>query len=217
MKVPGVAILGAGIGGSCAAIALKRKGFDVEVFERGKQPATTGAGLILWSNASCILDHLGLLREIELVGGPIDTMQRLTQEGELLCEFDIHQIELKLGYRSFSIARKELLSILLDELKKMNVPVNYECNVANITSLNDKQAVVHFENGKQLSADMVVGADGRMNSIARRYVVGNNTPVYQGYINWVGFLEDSSVNIPSLLPGRELARQSKMRGILLNA
>jgi choline dehydrogenase-like flavoprotein len=55
-----VAIVGAGIGGLTAAIALRRAGVDVTVYEQATEPQELGAGLHLWSNAVLAL------REIEL-------------------------------------------------------------------------------------------------------------------------------------------------------
>jgi len=40
-----------------------------------------------------------------------------------------------------------------------------------------------------------VGADGRMKSIARKFVIGDNTPTYQHYVNWVGLIKGVALNI----------------------
>jgi 2-polyprenyl-6-methoxyphenol hydroxylase-like FAD-dependent oxidoreductase len=48
------------------------------------------------------------------------------------------------------------------------------------------RAVAHFENGASIRPDLLIGADGRMESVARKFVAGDNTPVYQGFVNWIG-------------------------------
>ncbi|UYK78574.1 FAD-dependent monooxygenase [Xanthomonas sacchari] len=48
------------------------------------------------------------------------------------------------------------------------------------------KAVARFENGKSICPDLLIGADGRMGSVARKFVAGDNTPIYQGFVNWIG-------------------------------
>lgn len=194
MKVSRIAVLGAGIAGICTAIACKRNGLDVDVFERASRPVANGAGVVLWPNAICILDHLGLVPAIERDGGRIDDMTRVSSTGEQLNRIDIQKLDLQMGYPSYSILRKDLHNSLLNELQRLNVSVHYGFNVKDVTSVNDASAVVQFDNGETLTAEIIVGADGRMNSITRRFVSGDAQPKYQGYVNWVGLVEgDSSV------------------------
>ncbi|NHN25984.1 hypothetical protein FIA58_009890 [Flavobacterium jejuense] len=53
------------------------------------------------------------------------------------------------------------------------------------------RASLTFENTIKINADIIIGADGRMNSVARQYVNGNNTPIYQNFVNWIGILESN--------------------------
>jgi 2-polyprenyl-6-methoxyphenol hydroxylase-like FAD-dependent oxidoreductase len=54
-----IGILGGGIGGLSAAIALKQAGFDVSVYERHTQLSEIGAGIVCWPNACFVLEQLG--------------------------------------------------------------------------------------------------------------------------------------------------------------
>ncbi len=54
---------------------------------------------------------------------------------------------------------------------------------------SERRAEVVLSDHSTASADLIVGADGRMASIARRYVHGDNTPSYQGVVTWVGIAE----------------------------
>lgn len=60
MRAASVTIIGAGIGGLTAAIALDRAGMDVEVYEQAPAIEPVGAGLALWPNAIRVLDRLGI-------------------------------------------------------------------------------------------------------------------------------------------------------------
>ncbi|MCK5727522.1 MAG: FAD-dependent oxidoreductase, partial [Thiotrichaceae bacterium] len=53
-----IAVLGGGVAGISSAIALKQKGFNVTVYERHESETNIGAGIVLWPNASYILDKL---------------------------------------------------------------------------------------------------------------------------------------------------------------
>lgn len=58
------------------------------------------------------------------------------------------------------------------------------------------RAVALFENGERISPDLLIGADGRMNSVARSFVAGDNKTIYQGFVNWIGVAQgnDALVN-----------------------
>ena len=62
-------------------------------------------------------------------------------------------------------------------------------SVTNIESNTSGQAEVYFQNDAKTAADLIIGTDGRMASYARKYIQGDNSPVYQGFINWVGVYE----------------------------
>ncbi len=79
--------------------------------------------------------------------------------------------------------------MLLSELNRLGVEVQYDHAVAAIEADGQGRTGVTFENGRRLTPRIAVGADGRMNSRARQYVHGENSPVYQGFINWIGTFE----------------------------
>jgi 2-polyprenyl-6-methoxyphenol hydroxylase-like FAD-dependent oxidoreductase len=190
-----IAILGAGIAGLSCAIALKQKGFNVTVYERSPEPKNLGAGLVLWPNAIHILDKLELLSEIQSLGFTLDKMQRFTEFAEFLNEIDLKQLDTKTHYANYSISRKSLQNILINKIQQLNINIKFNHNISNIEEHKNKSAVVYFDNGDKLNAHIIIGADGRMKSIARKYVSGNNKPIYQDYVNWVGLIEkDSNIN-----------------------
>ncbi len=63
-----VAIVGAGVGGLTAAIALTRKGIDCAVYEQAPGLSATGASLQLGPNALRLMDELGLLGRLREIG-----------------------------------------------------------------------------------------------------------------------------------------------------
>ncbi len=192
-----ISILGAGIGGLSTAIALKQEGFDVTIYERHSKPAEIGAGIVCWPNASFVLGQLGILEKVAEVSGSINEMNRFSSDGEPIGSLDINELNRLMGYSSYSILRKDLMNILVQRTIELKISIYYQHEVIDIADKNHN-TVVHFSNGKCIESDVIVGSDGRMNSLSRKYVNGSNTPVYQGFINWVGVAEGESLNFSDL-------------------
>ena len=77
-----VIVVGAGMGGLTVAIALRQAGYDVEIYDRVRELRPAGAGISLWSNGIKVLNRLGLGAEIADIGGPMQRMAYLTQDGK---------------------------------------------------------------------------------------------------------------------------------------
>ncbi|WP_020409990.1 FAD-dependent monooxygenase [Hahella ganghwensis] len=186
-----IAILGAGVAGISTAIALKQNGFNVSIYERHKTASNIGAGVLVWPNAACILEQIGVLKEIEAASGKPTRMQRLSHLGENLGAINIELLNSHMGYPSFSILRRDLQKVLMDKLGTLGVSIQFGHAVTSIKTNEEDKTVVYFQNGLSITPDVVIGADGRMTSHARQYVCKNNQPVYQGFINWVGVFEST--------------------------
>lgn len=184
-----IAILGGGVAGVSSAIALKQKGFDVSIYERHDSASTIGAGIVVWPNAAYVLEQLEVLKEVESLSGYPKKMQRVSNTNLGLGTLDIEAINKHMGHSSLSILRNDFQSTLISKLESLGVTIRYGHAVENIETNKMDRAKVLFHNGKTITADAIIGADGRMASIARRYVHGDNLPVYQGFINWVGVYE----------------------------
>lgn len=192
-----IGILGGGIGGLSSAIALKQLGFDVSVYERHSKPSGIGAGVVCWPNASFVLDQLGVIDKVASVAGALVSMDRFTSLGEPIGSLDIAELNRLMSYPSYSIIRKDLMGILLQRAAELGINIYYDHEVVDIFD-DGHQLGVSFKNTKSIRPDIVVGADGRMNSVCRRYVFGNGTPIYQGFINWIGVVEHDSINFSKL-------------------
>ena len=181
-----IAVLGAGIAGAACALALTRQGHRVDVYERRAGAGTLGAGLVLWSNATAVLEAWGLLEAIRPLSGRPGAMRRLSATGEPLGALDARTIDAQLGSPSCAILRADLQRVLLDALAQAAVRIHFGHNATHIDDNEAGPATVHFTHGAAITADLVIGADGRMDSAARRFVAPGQRPVYQGFVNQVG-------------------------------
>lgn len=163
--------------------------FDVDIYERRSSINDIGAGIVCWPNASFVLDQLNLLDQVATVSGKVSRMNRISSKGHSLGFIDINKINSNMGYSSYSIIRKDLMDILTARAAELDINIHYNCNVDSITSNNNGKATVHLDNRNSIQPDIILGADGRMNSIARLFVNGENSPIYQGFINWIGVFE----------------------------
>jgi len=196
-----VTVLGAGIGGLSTAIALKHKGFDVDVYERHSSRTDIGAGIVCWPNASFVLNELDMLDDIASISGRPITMQRRSNQGEDLGSLDIVKLNERMGYPSFSIFRKDLMKILGLHTSQLGIDVKYNHTVTKLSSTQAGLSQIHLNNGTIVQTDLIIGADGRMNSIARAYVNGDNQPVYQKFINWIGVYQSEQAIFEEIVIG----------------
>lgn len=187
-----IAILGAGVAGMSTALALAGRGHRIQVYERRPSESTMGAGVVLWPNAGFVLAQLGLLPDIVEVGGQLHAMRRIDRHGNPLKRTDIRELDRHMGFPTYSILRRDLQAVLARHVAARGIEVCFGHGATAIDAGTDGRAVVRFDNGTAIAPDLVIGADGRMNSVARRYVVGDATPVYQGFVNWIGIAQSDA-------------------------
>jgi len=192
-----ISILGGGIAGLSTAIALKQTGFDVTVYERFSRPTEIGAGIVCWPNASFVLEQLGVLDKVSKASGSLNYMNRFTNTGEPIGSLDINELNRLMDYPSYSIIRKDLMNILIQRTIELNITIHYQHDVIELFD-NNLNTSVQFSNGKNIQPDIIIGADGRMKSLTRKYVNGSNEPIYQGFINWVGVFEQATADFSEL-------------------
>ncbi len=111
-----VLIIGGGIGGITTAIALRQKGFDVQVYENAPVLQAAGAGIVLAANAMQVLRRLGLEGEILAQGKLLRHFSILSQKGEVLAQTDSFRVSQQYGNDNFAIHRADLHRVLLTQL-----------------------------------------------------------------------------------------------------
>ncbi|MDL9935649.1 FAD-dependent urate hydroxylase HpxO [Gordonia sp. ABSL1-1] len=179
-------IIGAGMGGLSAAIALKQLGIDVTVYEQVTENKPVGAAISVWSNGVKCLNHLGLAEETAALGGIVDSMSYLDGfTGDTMCRFSMAPLIDEVGQRPYPVARAELQLMLMEAYGYADI--NFGKKMISVTDGPDA-ATVEFADGTIDSADVVIAADGAK-SRTRDYVLG--TPAqrrYAGYVNFNGLV-----------------------------
>ena len=157
-----IAIIGGGIGGLTAALALSQSSHEITVFERSAGIREIGAGVQISPNASRLLHSLGLGQAFsEIAVHPQRVVFRRWEDDSILRTADIddsfvaqHQLPLA------NIARNELVEILGDAVaQQSNVTLKFSTHVVGVEP-NDSSSAVRFSDGTKQSVDIVIGADG---------------------------------------------------------
>ena len=159
-----VVVIGGGLGGVAAAIALTQAGIDVRVYEQAQQLTEVGAGVSLAPNGLRMLARLGVGDEIERAGARYASAQLLLSDGRPAR----HEPEkwIRPG-RNVGIHRADLLALLAGQLPPGMVRTGHRCTGFRQDGCG---ATVDFANGAAATADVVIGADG-MHSVLQRFVV----------------------------------------------
>lgn len=181
-----VAIIGAGMGGLSAAIALRQIGIDTAVYERVTENKPVGAAISVWSNGVKCLNYLGLREETEQLGGLVETMSYVDgHSGATMCRFSMQPLIDEVGQRPYPIARAELQLMLMQAYGMDDI--TFGMTMVEVSDGPDAASAL-FADGTTIHADAIIGADGA-GSITREYVLG--TPVtrrYAGYVNYNGLV-----------------------------
>ena len=164
-----VVIVGAGIGGLCAARAVALAGHRPLLIER-KQQVAIGAALGLWPNAIRALDRLGCAQAVLERSAAGRRMLICSADGRRLSETDVEAIARAAGAPTVMIERPELHRLLADGIEAPRI--------ATVTGVDDLG--VTLADGVHVTAAATIGADG-LGSIIRPYVAPGSSVIDVGY------------------------------------
>jgi salicylate hydroxylase len=174
-------VVGAGIGGTAAALALARAGIDVQVYEQARQLAEVGAGVSLAPNGLRMLERLGVGEGIGRLGSRHVSTQLLLSDGRPV-RHEPDQFARAGG--NVGIHRADLLGLLAGQLPPGTVRTGHRCTGF---SQDADSATVGFAGGTTARADVVIGADG-IHSVLQGFVVEPAEPAFSGVVAYRGLV-----------------------------
>jgi 2-polyprenyl-6-methoxyphenol hydroxylase-like FAD-dependent oxidoreductase len=186
-----VIVVGAGIAGLSAAIALRKAGNEVVVLEQAPRIDPVGAGITLFANALRALDRLGVGEAVAAQGAAATRSAILTWEGRELTRVPTDLLE-----GTIALHRSDLQAELAAAAGEVRLGVE-----VTFVEQRDDAVVAAAADGGEERGDLLVGADG-LSSVVRRAVA--DVPIrYAGYTAWRGV---SSVSV-------ELGRLTESWGV----
>ncbi|GMP27985.1 hypothetical protein CsSME_00003727 [Camellia sinensis var. sinensis] len=190
-----VLVAGGGIGGLVFALAAKRKGFDVMVFEKDLS-AIRGEGqyrgpIQIQSNALAALEAIDLEVADEVMKTGCITGDRINGlvdgiSGNWYCKFDTFTPAAERGLPVTRVISRMTLQQILACAVGEDAIMN-DSNVVNFEDDGDKVTVI-LENGQRYEGDLLVGADGIWSKV-RKNLFGFTEATYSGYTCYTGIAD----------------------------
>lgn len=172
-----VAVVGGGIGGLAAAVALRFAGARVDVYEQAPQFGEVGAGVALAPDSMRVLRRLGLAAQVEDRAATLDVVGIRRPDGTVIARPSLGS-----GGSHLGAYRPDLVAILASALPDGVLHTGHRCVAFE---QDERSARVAFDNGVRVEADAVIGADG-IHSVLRSQVVEAGPPVFSGRVAYRG-------------------------------
>lgn len=192
-----IVVIGGGIGGLAAAIALSRRGFDVQVYESAPELRPVGKGIWLPTNALLVLQRLGLDVPLLARGVALEAVEIRDAGSGPVMQLDLTAIKERLGQPFLSIHRHELHQVLLAHLPPGSLHLGKRC-----TDLrrDGPRPAVRFADGDEVQGDLIIAADG-IHSRLRQALFPQASLRYAGQTCYRGI---AAVKLPTALRHRAL-------------
>ena len=183
-QVKTVLIVGGGIAGCSAAIALAQQGMQVTVLEKQPEWKFQSSGIFIYHNGLAALQKLGALDDILREGFAIADGKNiyLDQQGQPIVDtfYPTSSPEIP---PIVGIKRAMLHRVLAGRMQALNVDIRLGCSLQSLDNANPESVSVVLSDGSQQQYDLVIGADG-LRSQVRGLLFGDLQPRYTGLGVW---------------------------------
>ena len=218
MRITGkkIIVIGGGIGGLAAALALARLGAVVTVLEQTAEISDMGAGLQISPNGFVVLDALGLRDAVvDRSMAATSVVLRNYSNSAIVATLDVSP---QTGGQNYHfIHRADLVACLLSAARQAGVQVRLQHKVKQVQTSVIPQVVL--TNGATMMADLVVGADG-LHSCLRPVLNRPAAPRFTGQVAWRALVPRQSHALAQVQlymgPGRHLVTYPLRGGQLVN-
>ncbi|HQX82104.1 MAG TPA: FAD-dependent monooxygenase [Vicinamibacterales bacterium] len=160
-------IVGAGIGGLAAGVALRRAGWHVRIFERADSPRELGFGVLLAANALAALRELGVAEAVTSRAAPTAHVEIRRTDGRVL-----RRLNVQVGGPSVVALRPDLHGALLSAVGPESLRLGSEA--VSFTQTQDG-VVLTLSDGTTEAGTVLIGADG-VHSCVRRQLHPRESP-----------------------------------------
>ncbi|MGW4647883.1 FAD-dependent oxidoreductase [Kitasatospora sp. NPDC004289] len=181
-----IVVVGGGIAGTAAALALHKAGHEPVVHEAHPDTGEDiGAFMTLASNGMRALAGFDAERAVAGVGFDVTAMTVLDAQGAELASVPLGEVERPLA-RYRCLRRAELGAVLQREVRRRGIPLRHGARLASVTE-TEEGVTAHFADGSSEAGDLLVGADG-LHSAVRGWLEPDGAgPEYAGQRVFYGY------------------------------
>ncbi|MEU7607420.1 FAD-dependent monooxygenase [Streptomyces sp. NPDC040724] len=188
-------VAGAGIGGLTAALALHRRGWHVTVCERAPEPPVTGAGIGLAPNALRALETLGVDAAHAAGSAVPETMGLRRFDGRWLTRTATADMAARYGVPPIAVPRPAFTAALAAALPPQ--ALRYGTPVTAVEDATGRPTV-RTAAGPDLTADLVIAADGINSPLRRAHFPDHPGLHYTGESAWRTLVDAPDLGIASM-------------------
>jgi 2-polyprenyl-6-methoxyphenol hydroxylase-like FAD-dependent oxidoreductase len=192
-RVADVVVVGAGIGGLTAGVALARRGWSVTVLEQAQSLEPVGAGIALAPNAVRALDAIGLANGVRAMAALQGEVGLRRPDGRWLVRASADDAGAAFGERPVLLHRAQLVELVAGALPAGSLRLGTRVTSVEPGSRDDR-ARVTLDGGELLGADLVVAADGIDSPIRAALFPDHPGTSYTGVTAW-RFVTDGPVPV----------------------
>jgi salicylate hydroxylase len=186
-------IVGAGIAGLTAGLALRRRGFNVVIYERAAEIREIGAGLVVTANARKALQDLGVDAALEAASNSQPISRSCDyRTGAVIQETSNVEIARRYGLRSLQVHRADLHGLLLEAFRReAPEPPHPGYEFVRLERDRDRVRAI-FANGHVDEAGVLIGADGNASAV-RSFLFPNEPATFNGQVAFRALIPDERV------------------------
>ncbi|MEY9933758.1 2-polyprenyl-6-methoxyphenol hydroxylase-like FAD-dependent oxidoreductase [Catenulispora sp. GP43] len=184
-----ILIIGGGIAGSAAALALHQAGFEPAVHEAHPDSGEDlGAFLTLAGNGMRALGQLGAAELVAARGFPLTALRLIDAAGAELAASPLGDVEDPLT-RYQCLRRADLAAAVQQEVRRRGIPLTHGSRLSSLTE-ESAGITASFTDGRTATADLLIGADG-LNSRVRA-LISPAEPRYAGQKVFYGYTTEAA-------------------------
>jgi 2-polyprenyl-6-methoxyphenol hydroxylase-like FAD-dependent oxidoreductase len=191
-----IGISGGGVGGLAAAIALRKAGHDVTVFEQASSFRRVGADINLTPNVVRALAGFGVVPALkETAAQPTYRISRMWDTGAETSRLEMAQAaEERYGAPQLTIHRADLLDAMRAQLPADVIRLGYR---VRSVETNDDHVRIGLDQGREDTFDVLVGADG-IHSPTRTALFGPEHPQFTGLVSYRSVVDSAKLSVPNM-------------------
>ncbi len=223
VKGKSITILGAGIGGLTAAIALARRGARVTVLERAAKISEVGAGIQITPNATAVFAALDLEKRALRAATRLTAVELCDYRGGApVMRLDMTAARHGNAHPYLLFHRADLIEMLAASAKRHGVDVQTGKDVSGV-AIGFDQVSLPLADGTQRSGKILIGADG-LHSLTRQAIEKSGAARFTGQVAWRALVRAEHVPAYDIPPvatihmgrGRHLVTYPLRDGALIN-